>query len=123
MILHDFRCTGCGKVEEDVLSEYRADIGVVAVEPGECSACSGQLEKTILPRRQSHGWSEKDKIVIFRDPGTGELHYPGRNDYAPQLQRMERDGLQKIEIRSLQEYRRVEKKLGLRADRDNKAVE
>lgn len=103
-MLHDFICRTCKEVKVDVV------ISLKEVELGSFPSCHGNME--ILFRNSSPiagTWSEKDKVVIYQNPETGQIAYPGRND-VPMPARYAKRGFQEKELRSLAQVTAFEKK-------------
>lgn len=95
--LVDLVCKSCGKEERDRYIE----VPHVYL----CIDCNGECDEIWwAPRtRKDAQWSEKDAVVVFRDPATGSIRYPGRND------RPTPAGHERITMRSLREVEAFEK--------------
>lgn len=75
MPLHDVQCTLCGTIIEN----YYASPWASSIPHG----CGGELEilwRSSLPSPAAAHPSER--TVIYRNPVTGQISYPGRNDTA-----------------------------------------
>lgn len=100
---HDFICPTCREVREDVV------ISIREFELNSYPSCHGAME--ILYRKSpiAGTWSEKDKVVVYENPQTGEIAYPGRND-VPMPDRYAKRGFEPKELRSLAQVTAFEKK-------------
>ena len=98
--LLDLECSGCGFCADDVF---------FMVVPSTILHfdCGGLMEAVLKPRRSSSSqWSDRDAVVVFRDPN-GKIRYPMRND-APTP-----PGYERVEMRSLAEVNRFEREHGV----------
>ncbi len=92
----DVRCSACGT--------YQRDLMLGESDIPECSSCGKPCEQIWWAMRdKSAQWGDKDCVVVFRDPQTGKLKYPPRND------RPTPKGYERVEMRSLREVERFEK--------------
>ncbi len=71
-------------------------------------SCHGTMEILFRKSPIAGTWSEKDKVVIYRNPETGEIAYPGRND-VPMPPRYAKRGFEEKELRSLAQVTAFEK--------------
>lgn len=72
--------------------------------------CGGEMTEVWRPRNRRAQWSERDGVVVFRDPATGAIRYPGRNDTPTPA------GYERVEMRSLREVERFEREHNVRSE-------
>ncbi len=89
----DLRCKSCGHETNDKF---------VMVIPGECGGPCEEIWWGARKNRDAQ-WSDKDAVVVFRDPATGNIRYPGRND------RPTPAGHERLVMRSLREVEAFER--------------
>lgn len=102
-MLHDFICMECKEIKEDVV------ISLHEVELRSFPSCHGPMEILFRKSPIAGRWSERSKVVVYLNPETGKIAYPGRND-VPMPDRYARRGYEVKEMRSLAEVTAFEKK-------------
>ena len=98
---HDLRCLTCGGVEEVVLAHCE-----LSSLPA-CS-CGGKREIKFSATPFSGAWCDADAVVVYENPKTGKISYPGRND-VPMPSRLAEQGYERKEMRSLRQVEAFEK--------------
>lgn len=91
----DVRCLGCGKVWEDIF--------VMTIPDTIICECGAECEIMAGTRRRSGQWSDKDAVVVFRDPSTGKIRYPGQNTVPTPA------GYERVVMKSLREVEKFER--------------
>lgn len=96
--LVDLVCKICGKEEHDKFF-------MILPDAFQCGACGGVSDEVWWGARKNRDaqWGDRDAVVVFRNPSTGEYRYPGRND------RPAPEGYETITMRSLREVEAFEK--------------
>ena len=74
--------------------------------------CGGEVGLTLLTRRDRAQWSDRDAIVVWEHPQTGEVAYPPSNDVA-MPDRYSTRGFVRREMRSWAAVRRFEREKGV----------
>ena len=100
---HDVICPSCDQRDYDMVLSLPDCI------PPFCPSCGGERQILWTPRRKhDSAWSPKDRIVLYRNPKTGEPTYPGRND-EPMPSQLKAQGYERVEVSSLSEANRMER--------------
>jgi len=97
MVIHDLQCDQC--------DERTYDMAVDPTRLPACPSCHHPL--TIwygVGRRRGRqaAVDPKERAVVFHNPKTGSIAYPGRNDQ-PMAARYADNGYQKVEMNNLRE--------------------
>ena len=105
--VHDLVCDDC---EMHFPNHLFARISDVA-HPRIHIPCGGNLSITYPSGIRSipSQWHPKDAVVVFEDPKTGEVVYPGRND-VPMPERYASRGFERKEMRNLRDVEKFERK-------------
>lgn len=99
-VLHDFKCTTCDRVFEDVV-----DVAQLPVGPP-CPTCASLTERIWLPPRVR--WTP-DAVVVYLAPD-GSFRFPGETGGAG-CAKYDAMGYQRIEARGFPEVRALEKRM------------
>lgn|SRR6266850_3261887 len=101
--LVDLVCKVCGKEEHDKFF-------MILPDAFQCGECGGECDEIWWGARRNRDaqWGDRDAVVVFRNSGTGEYRYPGRND------RPTPTGHERITLRSLREVEAFERHSGTR---------
>lgn len=109
MPVYDFICKQCGSVHFDVL----------APSPEEGPVCCHRAADWLPSLRQiTVPVHSSERSVVWRNPNTGEVRYPGRNDI-PMPSKYAAMGYERQEICHDHEMRRFEKEHGVTNERAN----
>ena len=105
MVRHDLECT-CGTITLDVL-----------VDPDHlpnCHRCiGGHISIVYLPQAiRTAACHPSETCVVYYSPKEGKYQYPARNDI-PVPGRLQKRGYERVEMRSLSDIQRFEKKHGV----------
>jgi len=95
---HDFECSHCGDIFEDM---------PLYVENTQCP-CGGTFEIHWSRPSQNAQVHAKERSVVWRNPATGEIAYPPRNDVA-MPERYRQRGFERHELPSLKSVEHFEK--------------
>ncbi len=102
MSLGPFTCPQCGKPTSTLVSRRNIDfIG--------CQTC--------IDTADGHGpdrpvqWSDKSSVLVFENPKTGQVSYPGRND-RPMPKKYEQAGFRPKRMKHLHEVDALTRKTG-----------
>jgi len=68
------------------------------------------------PGRQTVAVHPSERAVVWENPGTGQVRYPGRND-APMPARYAAQGFERRELTSLHAVEQFEREKGVRNDK------
>jgi DNA-directed RNA polymerase subunit RPC12/RpoP len=105
-VLHDYECDSCGALVEDLPLQKKSH---------RCPKCKkGTLQiifRSLLARNAS-ALDSHSMTVVYEDPRTGKVAYPGRND-VPMPARYQQQGYVRKELRSLRELDRFSERHGL----------
>ena len=97
MIIHDLHCEKC--------NEQTYDIPVTIDALPKCATCQGPMEIWYgmgLRRAAEASVHSTERTVVFRNPKTGSIAYPGRTDVS-MPERYRKGGYEKVEMHSLRE--------------------
>lgn len=89
------------------------DSGVIC-----CRVCSEELKQVKVFGKApafSLGASEKERTVVWENPKTGQIRYPGRND-APLPKRYAQQGFERKELPTLRSIEHFEKAHRVRSE-------
>lgn len=106
---YDFFCEQCGEVFECFKT---AELGATAT----CSTCEREAQRVWMGKQHATAFHKTETTVVWRNPQTGKIEYPGRNDI-PVPPRLAAMGFERHELRSLKEVERFEKHNGVRNER------
>lgn len=113
MVLHDLSCEWCDREEVDAV-----------VDPQRlpaCSGCGGPMEIRYDLTRRGVNFAAvhpSERAVVWRDPKTGHVAYPGRND-APMPERYRQRGFERVEMSTLKQLDRFSKEQGVVNEKAN----
>lgn len=108
-VVLDYRCPKCDEIVVD--TTFRTTPNHVLHWP-----CRTEMVWHPTARRRSHAeWQDRDAIVVYEDPRTGKVFYPGRND-EPMPARYRKAGYVRKEMRSMQAVQKFEKEHGVRSE-------
>lgn len=110
--LHDFHCKTCDLYFE-AFSEWNPNIG--RVEPQTCAVCGTLSERVFLPRGyQTPGVHPSEVAVVYEDPRTGHIRYPGTNALDDPIGvKAARQGYRRVELKSAAELDQFCKRAGV----------
>jgi hypothetical protein len=106
MKVWDVQCQLCSAIECDLLFQSWES-------PVENCGCGGSRIKIHTFRyKRTSAVHSSERIVVFRNPQTGEVKYPGRNDQ-PMPDRYRHQGYERVELSTLHDATRFEKQHGV----------
>ncbi len=82
---------------------------------GQWPWCNGNGEHSRPHGRQGGAVHTSERAVVYRNPATGQVNYPARNDQ-PMPKKLERWGYERVELPSLRDVERLEKQDNVRSD-------
>lgn len=107
-ILHDMQCSHCGEIVYD---------SPLTDDGKRCLCGRGALEILWTAERARdaavHG---RERTVVWKHPGTGEVRYPGRND-VDMPERYRREGFERHEVPSLRALEAFERQHRVRSEK------
>lgn len=114
-VIHDLKCVECEA------EEYDAGVEIGSLPP--CEKCGGAMEIRwdISQRKRQHrptALTGDEKTVVYVDPRTGNVAYPGRND-RPMEARYVNAGYERVEFSTLREVDKFCKERNLMNERAN----
>ena len=98
-----FTCKRCGKKTRTLRT--RPDVDFVG-----CAAC--------IDAAVGHGpeqtvqWTDKDSVLVFENPKTGQVSYPGRND-RPMPEKYVKAGFRPKRMKHLHEVDKLQRETGV----------
>lgn len=106
--LHDMQCSACGDVVHDA---------PLAAEHTPCICGRGVYEIYWSSKRtRDAAVHARERAVVWRHPGTGEVRYPGRNDVQMPA-RYRRQGFERHEMPSLRALESFERTANVRSEK------
>ncbi len=100
MAIHDVQCSKCDKIIKNV--NLKANFS-----PSH-EGCGGTLEILWTPSQRVTQVHPKERAIVWYDPRTREVRYPGRND-VQMPERYRSAGFEKREFPHLHDLQRFEK--------------
>lgn len=101
---HDLRCLKCERAEEILLSLDE----LKALPSCPCGGSREIFYPAVDFSISFASWCLKDAVVVYENPKTGQISYPGRND-RPIPKRLADAGFERKEMRSLRQVEKFEK--------------
>ena len=106
--LRDYRCPN-GHLFEAFREFQECDAA-------QCPHCEETGVLTYLPRTQFRTAFDNSEVTVLWMTPQGEVNYPGRND-VPIPERLQAQGFERVELRSLRAVEQFESKHGVRNER------
>lgn len=110
--LLDLTCPSCGTVESN---HFFPCADTIDEQMPQCN-CGQRMEiKWTRTEQRGLAWHPLDTVLVYENPATGEVCYPGRNDKG-MPERYRKEGYQPRQLRSLREVEQFEREHSVRSE-------